>query len=209
MKILSYCIILCLFISVNTSSKAQNYLNLLTGEKIKLESFIFQSEKGYVEYSYLKPNGKIKNKYSDINDIYSITINGKDSIIYFQYEPEDFSQIEMQNVFNGRNQAFTTYNPWWAYLTGAIVGCSSMFIPINATARLLIPVVYTAGMAFASPSESNILRKYPNETNNELFIYGYKNQARKKIFKNTILGTVGGVFISGAIIGSIYLYEKK
>ncbi|MDD3860681.1 MAG: hypothetical protein PHW83_10810, partial [Bacteroidales bacterium] len=86
-------------------------------------------------------------------------------------------------------------------------GCGSMFIPMDATTRLVIPIAYTLGMAFVKPTQSYIVKRYDDANGNEMLIYGYKNAGRKKIFKNTVIGTIGGVFLAGAIVGTLSIID--
>lgn len=182
-------------------------LSLLDGSQINLESFVFHNDDYYLDYSFMKDNGKIKNTYSYYNDVFSININGVDSIIYMPVEEGEFSIPDMQQVVCGRQYAQMDYNPWWAYATGMIVGCGSMFIPMDATTKLVIPIAYTLGMAFVKPTKSYINKRYDLSFDNEMLIYGYKNAGRKKIFKNTVIGTIGGIFLAGAIVGTLSIID--
>jgi hypothetical protein len=186
---------------------SQTTLNLLDGNQIKLVNYTFHSVEGYMEYSYLKPNGKLKTTYDDLPDVYSISINGKDSIIYSPYNEEEFSLIDMTQVVNAKQFALVEYKPWWAFTTSLAVGCGSMFLPLGATTKLMIPIVYTAGMAFMKPSKSYITKRHETEEYNELFMYGYKSTGRRKIIKNTFLGTVSGIFVAGIIVGTLKIVE--
>jgi hypothetical protein len=198
-------IILAIFSSIGVFSQVR--LSLLDGSQIKLESYVFHHEENYMDYSFIKDNGKLKNTYAYYNDVFSINVNGVDSIIYMPIEEGEFEIYDMQQVVYGRQYAQSDYNPWWAYVTGMIVGCGSMFIPMDATTRLVIPIAYTLGMAFVKPSESYIVKRYDDANNNEMLIYGYKNAGRKKIFKNTVIGTIGGVFLAGAIVGTLSIID--
>jgi hypothetical protein len=62
--------------------------------------------------------------------------------------------------------------------------------------------------SFVKPTKSYIIKKHDYAQGDEWFIYGYQNGGRKKIFSNTVLGTVGGIFIAGAIVGTLSLIEK-
>ncbi|HNQ68522.1 MAG TPA: hypothetical protein PKN32_09090 [Bacteroidales bacterium] len=198
-------IILAFFSSIGVFSQVR--LSLLDGSQINLESYVFHNEEYYMDYSFLKDNGKMKNTYAYYNDIFSININGVDSIIYMPVEEGEFEIYDMQQVVYGRQYAQSDYNPWWAYVTGMVVGCGSMFIPMDATTRLVIPIAYTLGMAFVKPGESYIVKRYDDANNNDMLIYGYKNAGRKKIFKNTVIGTIGGVFLAGAIVGTLSIID--
>ncbi len=204
-KLLSLIIVLCISLSMFSQIK----LSLLDGRQIKLESYVFHSADYYMDYSYAKSNGKIKNSYFDLEDVYSISINGVDSIIYAPFEEGEYAIAQMTQIVSGKQFVQKEYKPWWAYATGVIVGCGSMFIPMDPFTRLLIPIAFTAGMGFAKPTKSLIVRKHDFAVGDEWFIYGYQNGGRKKIFKNTVIGTVGGIFIAGAIVGTMSLLENN
>jgi len=188
---------------------SQVRLSLLDGKQISLESYVFHDDEYYLDYSFVKENGKLKKSYAYYNDIFSININGVDSIIYMPVEEGEFEIFDMQQVVYGRQYAQSDYNPWWAYITGMVVGCGSMFIPMDATTRLVIPITYTLGMAFVKPTDSYIIKRYDSARDNEMLLYGYKNAGRKKIFKNTVIGTIGGVFLAGAIVGTLSLIDEN
>lgn len=200
-------IIITLLIVCN--SKAQIKLNLLDGEQIKLDSYVFHTQENYIDYSFTKTNGKIKKSFADLNDVYSISLNGKDSIIYEQILEDEFSVDEMSLIVIGRQYSLNEYKPWWAFASGMIIGCGSMFVPIDPTTKLLIPIAYTTAMAFVRPSDSYIRKKHENNMHDDLFVYGYKSTGRKKIFKNTTLGVLGGFFVSGAIVTTLNIISKE
>lgn len=204
--ILNICIV---FLSLNVFSQIN--LSLLNGQQKTLDSYIFKSDNGveYIEFTFTKPNGKVKTAYVDCETVYSLNIDGKDSVFYLPMDSEEFSIHEMAKVVNARQLAITDYNPWLASLSGLLVGSASMFIPIDPFSRLLIPVGYVLGMAFVKPSKSYVKNNYPQAIDDEWFIYGYQNAGRKKIFKNTLIGTLGGVFVSGVIVGSLYLINSN
>ncbi|MDD2636348.1 MAG: hypothetical protein PHW82_12730 [Bacteroidales bacterium] len=194
--------IIILLLSPTTNAQIQ--LNLLNGKELKLESYVFHNHENYMDYSFINKKGKTKQSYTDLNDVYSININGKDSIIYQQLIDEEFDVGEMSRIVMARQFALKEYKPWWAFASGVLVGCGSMFLPLNGTTKLIIPVIYTTGMAFVRPANSYIRKKHETEMHDNLFIYGYKSTGRKKIFKNTTLGVLSGIFVSGIVWSSLY-----
>ncbi len=187
---------------------SQVKLSLLDGRQIKLESYVFHSEQSYMDYSFIKKNGKLKNSFADLEDVYSISINGKDSVIYAPFEEGEFEISQMQQIVYAKQFVQIEYNPWWAYVTGMVVGCGSMFIPMDDMTKMLIPIAFTAGMGFAKPSKSLIIKKHDFAQGDDWFVYGYQNGGRKKIFKNTVIGTVGGIFIAGVVVGTLSLINN-
>ncbi len=197
-----------LFLSIILSSaiitNAQTQLNLLNGNQIKLESYVFHNHENYMDYSFINKKGKTKKSYTNLNEIYSISLNGKDSIMYQQILEDEFSVSEMSRIVLARQFALKEYKPWWAFASGMLVGCGSMFLPLNGTTKLLIPIIYTTGMAFVRPANSYVRKKHEEYIYDDLFVYGYKSTGRKKIFKNTTLGVLGGIFVSGIVWSTLY-----
>ncbi len=200
-----YFITLLLSIVLSSTLFSQTRLNLIDGRQLKLESYVFNLDEGYMTYSFKKKNGKLKNSFSNTSDIYSISIDGKDSIIYKQDFMEEFTVEDMGYVVKGRQYATKEYKPWLAFVSGVVVGCGTMFLPVNGMAKLFLPVGYTLGMAFVGPSNSYIAKRHENYADNDLFLYGYRSNGKKKIFKNTTLGVLGGIFMSGIVWSTIYL----
>ncbi len=204
--VLNVCMII---LSLNLYSQIN--LSLLNGQQKTLDSYVFRSDDGveYVEFTFTKPNGKVKTSYIDCESIYSLSIDGKDSIFYYPMDNEEFSLEQMSRVVNARQLAIADYKPWLATVSGLIVGSASLFIPLDPFTRLLIPVGYAITMGFVKPPKSYVEKHYPQAVNDEWFVYGYQNVGRKKIFKNTLVGTLGGVFVSGVIVGTLYLVNQN
>lgn len=204
-----FLIYLCLLL-INSNLFSQITLSLLNGQKRTLDTYVFKSEEGvdYIEYTFTKNNGKLSKSYVDFESVYSMSIDGSDTIFYYPMDSEEFSLEAMSLVVNGRQHAIIEYKPWLATLGGVFIGSAAMFVPIDPFSRLLIPVGYALSMAFVKPPKSLINKQYPQYANDEWFIYGYQNTGRKKIFKNTLIGTLGGVFVSGIVVGSLYLINS-
>jgi len=204
----TFLFIFIVFASVSTST-AQIKLNLLNGSEIKLASYVFHNHEDYMDYSFINKKGKTKQSYVDIGNVYSISLNGKDSILYQQVLDEEFTLDEMSRIVMARQYALKEYKPWWALASGMIVGCGTMFLPLNGTMKIMIPIIYTTGMAFVRPSNSYVRKQHEIEIHDDLFVYGYKSTGRKKIFKNTTLGVLGGIFISGIVWSTLYFSSAQ
>jgi len=188
---------------------SQVKLNLLNGNQIKLDSYVFHTHEGYMDYSFSTEKGKLKNTYVDIDDVFSINISGSDSILYAPMVEEEFSVLEMTQIVAGRQFAYKEYNPWWAYVAGAVVSCGSMYLPFtNGFVKLVVPIIYFSSMSLVTPSKSYVLKHHPEVAGNEDLIWGYKNGGKRKIFKNTAIGGLGGIFLAGLIYGGIRAYTN-
>ena len=67
--VLNVCMII---LSLNLYSQIN--LSLLNGQQKTLDSYVFRSDDGveYVEFTFTKPNGKVKTSYIDCESIYSL-----------------------------------------------------------------------------------------------------------------------------------------
>lgn len=204
-------IITAILVFLGLSVFSQIQLSLLNGQQKTLESYLYRSDEGidYLQYSYYNKNRKLKTSYSDCEDIYSLNINGKDTIFYYPTEEGEFSLPEMTQVVSARQLAIKDYNPWWSFASGVVVGCGSMFISTDGMTKVVVPILYTIGMGFAKPRENYIYNHYDYARGDEWFVYGYQNAGRKKIFSKTLLGEVTGLFLAGAIVGTLHIIENK
>ncbi|MDD2385598.1 MAG: hypothetical protein PHP52_02320 [Bacteroidales bacterium] len=200
-------LVIILVSSVTTNAQMQ--LNLLNGNQIKLESYVFHNHENYMDYSFINKKGKTKQSYADLNKVYSISLNGKDTVLYQQIIEDEYTVDEMSRIVMARQYSLKEYKPWWAFASGMLVGCGSMFLPLNGTTKLLIPIIYTTGMAFVRPANSYIRKNHETEMYDDLFVYGYKSTGRKKIFKNTTLGVLGGIFVSGIVWSTLYFTSEN
>ena len=185
------------FIKKNTN------LTLLDGKKIELESYFIDNENACVFYTFLKKGTKIKTGSKFFEDIYSIN----DSIIYNPGSAEEYTISEMASVINGSSYALKNYEPWWAIVTGAVVGTCSMFgtnnkYISNSYIGFSIPIAYMTGMYFVKPSKSYIIKHYPEYSNNDMFVQGFRDAGSRKIFRNTAISTLSGV-ICGMVLSEI------
>ncbi len=182
---------------ISSIAFSQTTLSLLDGSQFKAKEYTFFNENNSsLEIKIEKKNGKLKTKYMDVNDMWSIG----DSILYMPTEVEEFSVDEMRNVVLGKQYATSEFKPWWATAGGFVVGAGSMMIASRygqMTIGLAGAIVYAGGISFVRPTKKSIQNKYPNYAENEYFVYGYQNKARRKVFINTIVGTISGVVVGG------------
>lgn len=197
-----------IFVFYGTDMHSQIKLSLLDGKQYDVNEYRLNDIDKYIEYKFIKSNGKINKGFADYDDIWSLNINGKDSMLYTQKLPEEYSVDEMRTLVLSRQYAIKEFNPWWAVGAGFIVGCGSLFLPLDPFSRIIIPIAYVGVMNFVKPSRSYVLRRYEMAAGNELFYYGYRDTARKKIFARSTAGVIGGVFVAGAIVGTLSLIQK-
>lgn len=180
---------------IGSLAYSQSKICLLDGTIYNSQNYIFYDDIGStLELRFEKKNGKIKTKFLDINDVWSVN----DSILYLPTEEEEFSVPEMKSIVLGKQQATMDFNPWWAGVSGFIVGAGSCIVSSHyshLSIGLATSIVYAGGISFVRPSKKYIYKHYPQYADNEYFAYGYQSKARKKIFTNVIIGTVSGIVV--------------
>lgn len=193
-----------LLISAITFSQAK--LSLLDGTQYNIKEYSFSQDFNSpteIQIQIEKKNGKIKTKYFDTNEIWSIN----DTIIYLPTQDGEFSVADMKDVVNGKQVARDEFNAWWACASGFVVGAGSMVYLFSYERRPMlgfaVPIVYAAGFSFIRPTKKGIIKRHPEFQDNEYFVYGYQNKGRKKIFTNTIIGTLSGLVVGG--VASIFI----
>jgi len=179
---------------------AQTKLSLLDGTQYQVKEYTFFNDNGSsMEIKLEKKNGKIKSKFVDINDIWSVG----DTILYVPTQEGEFSVEDMRDVVHGKHIAKAEFNPWWAYAGGFAVGAGSMLYFYGHLRRpmigLAVPIAYATGISFTRPTKKGIMKRYPDYRDNEYFIYGYQNKSNRKIFTNTIIGTLSGLLVGGLV----------
>jgi len=193
-KIISIIIVMMLC----ATATAQTQLSLLDGTQLQIKEYTFFNDNGSsMEIKLEKKNGKIKTKFIDINDIWSIG----DSVVYVPTQEGEFSVEDMRNTVLGKQIARDEFKPWWACASGFVVGAGSMFYLGGCKGRpilsLAVPIVYATGFSFIRPTKKGIMKRHPEYSDNEYFVYGYQNKGRRKIMMNTIIGTLSGIVVGG------------
>ena len=191
-------IIIALHICVATL--AQTKFSLLDGTQYNAKEYTFFNDNGSsMEIKIEKKNGKIKNKFIDINEIWSIG----DSILYVPTQEGEYSVEDMRSVVLGKQTAKSEFNAWWACAGGFAVGAGSMLYFYGRLRRpmigLAVPIAYATGISFTRPTKRGIIKRHPEYRDNEYFVYGYQNKGNRKIFTNTIIGTLSGLLVGGLV----------
>jgi hypothetical protein len=182
-----------------TAAFAQTKFSLLDGTQYNVKEYTFFNDNGSsMEIKLEKKNGKLKTKFVDINDIWSIG----DSVMYIPTQEGEYSVDEMRSVVLGKQTSKTEFKPWWACAGGFVVGAGSILYLGAYKSRpilsLAVPIAYATGISFTRPTKKGILKRHPEYQDNEYFVYGYQNNGRRKIMINTIIGT-----LSGIVVGSV------
>lgn len=195
-------LITALLISAITFSQVK--LSLLDGTQYEAKEYsFFNDNSSSFEIKLEKKNGQLKKKFIEVNDVWSIN----DSVLYMPTEDGEFSVEDMRNVVLGKQVAKKEFNAWWACAGGFVVGAGSMIYLYGYERRpmlgLAVPIIYAAGISFTRPTKSGIIKRHPDYKDNEYLVYGYQNKGRRKIFTNTIIGTLSGIVVGG--VASIFI----
>ena len=91
----------------------------------------------------------------------------------------------------------TKYKAPLATIEGVVVGLGSPFLVaatgFNPFSSIIIPATNSALIGITRPSEKKIKKKYPELSQNPLFVEGYKEAAKRKRTKNSIVGGLVGL----------------
>lgn len=182
-------ILICFFAGL----KAQSTIMLINGKAIPALSYQFDSLRNLLQYETMHGKNK-KAHLLDGSEVYSVfDAQQIETVIYKPQDAEQFSTFEMRYVVQGEAIAYNEYKPIWPLVAGFVVGFGSMMLPVNPMLGLSLPIAYNVGIAFVKPCDHYVLKHYPVEASDELFVYGYKQHAKNKILKRSILGTVTGI----------------
>jgi len=162
--------------------------------------------------SYL--NRKGKRKTYETFYIFGISkSDGTKEVFYkpmYEDESDTLSVEEMQAFVIGGFYGSTKYRAPWATLEGFALGTASPFIASGVLGSsfwslplsFVIPLTNTTIIGATRPSERRILRKYPELSKNKMFIEGFKESAKRKRTKNSLLGGLAGL-ATGILIISL------
>lgn len=199
-------ILISILILTSAITFSQAKLSLIDGSQYNIKDYSFLPDNNSpteLQIRMEKKNGKIKTKYFDTNDIWSIN----DSILYLPTQEGEFSVYDMKEVVLGKQIARDEFNAWWACASGFVVGAGSMIYIFSYERRPMlgfaVPIVYAAGFSFIRPTKRGIIKRHPEFQDDEYFVYGYQNKGRKKIFTNTIIGTLSGLVVGG--VASLFI----
>lgn len=178
----------------------QTKLSLLDGTQYNVKEYSFFNDNGSsMEIKLEKKNGKLKTKFIDLNEIWAVG----DSIMYIPTQEGEYSVEDMRYVVLGKQTAKREFKAWWACASGFAVGAGSMLYFYGRLRRpmigLAVPIAYATGISFTRPTKKGIMKRYPDYRDNEYFVYGYQNKGNRKIFTNTIIGTLSGLLVGGLV----------
>jgi hypothetical protein len=101
--------------------------------------------------------------------------------------------VEVRDFVAGEVFAINNYKPRIATAGSVLAGAMGGYLAFYG---MLVPASYVVGTSSVSPDIRNIKGKLiipADMKNNEYFIRGYKDRARKKEIRNTIWGGLAGL----------------
>ena len=183
-------------------SAKQDTLWYLNGDSELISNYQFVEEGKVLNYT------NHKGKYKDIEVFYLFSINkadGSKSILYKPAIGDDENKAdtltveEMEAFMIGGFLAKKNYKARGALAEGFVVGVASpllvSYLSINPFYALLIPAANSAVIGITRPSDQKIREKYPELSKNELFVEGYKEAAKTKRTKHSIIGGLVGLVV--------------
>jgi len=172
----------------------------MDGKSVEYDSIVLDTSYGYIYYSFINDKNRKKIKQSDVYDVFSIKHDGLETIIYETFDDDEFSANDMRIVISGKYDARIYHKSLPVFIEGAAFGIFSTLLPYSSFISLSIPLLYSTSKGFITPPESLIRKQNPNYTDNELYLYGYKQTAKNKDLRNAIGGSLLGAGIGTAII---------
>jgi len=192
--------ILLLFISFTffSSLMAQDTIFLMNGKLIQDIKLIESNNVRLVPYM---KNSKIKTVLWD--DVFSVIKDGEKTVLY-QTDTSGGNFLTEKGMWmyvQGMQHARRVYSTPLATMGGVAVGFGGALISYYY--GLPIPAVYAVLKSTASPKIRKRELVDPYLLYDEHFVQGYKNHARSKKVRNSILGGLAG-FASGVVFVLVY-----
>ncbi|MEI6122759.1 MAG: hypothetical protein WCQ95_03955 [Bacteroidota bacterium] len=194
--------ILTLFVLFFLSSSfvfPQDSVIFYNGRNLKGRIIDFNNNETVFRFE-LKKKKHIKTKVLAKEDIFALYY--KDSVEKVLYAPiatdeNPLTILEMKSLIGGENLARYRYHPRWATVCGAVTGVGGIYLGFWGIA---IPAAYVA-VAAAVPVKAKRKKYFPVEKlNDELYIEGFKHEAKRKKLVNAAIGGASGVVVLGTIL---------
>lgn len=146
-------IIICLS-TLNTIS--QNNIYLVDGEIIEFDSIEFNTSENFLIYAYHNKRNILKTDYFLYSEIFSVTYDGVDTIIYYPQNENELSIENMQYFLQGKYDCNEFHKSRRFFYSGLLVGAGAAVLPIHNIISLSIPAAYCIGTTFFKPSTDKI-----------------------------------------------------
>jgi hypothetical protein len=183
---------------------AHDSLIMYSGKHYKGKIVDFNRNKALFHMQF--QNGKkLKTKVFKTEDVFALYY--KDSVSQVLYNPlfvdtenldgeKPLTVEEMQSFVAGENLAQYRYHAPWSSAIGAVTGVGLFYLGIWGVA---FPAVYV-GVVAAMPTLPKAKKYFaPEKLNDELYVAGFKNVAKRKKLINAAIGSAASLLICGTI----------
>ena len=184
----------------STLSISQDTIVYLSGDKELIHKYTFDDKN--LTLNYLNKRGKEKSVEYDF--LFSvIDSTGKEKIMFktSNIDGEEFSVEQMRSFVNGEIAGRENHKARLSTASGFVFGAaggalfaSGMFI------APLIPAANSAVIGFTKVNEKKIKEKFPEYTDDEYFVKGYKIAAKENRTTNSLKGGLVGLLVGIASV---------
>jgi len=198
MKILSKFLFLS-FIIFNTCANAQDKLlffsgKVLEGKVVEVDSLDIKFER--------KGKKKTKKMFVGKDRIFAIQYgNGKTEILYDpSLESDSFSTSEMNLFVMGTHDARNGFKAPWPFIGGVVIGAASvLLLPFPIYFAFIPAAVYAVAIGKYNPKIKDELVSDLRLLNEDSYVRGFQNKAKKIMIQNAIKGSLIG-FVGGVLL---------
>jgi hypothetical protein len=152
-----------------------------------------------------------KGKYKEIETYYLFSLNKANGHTFILYHPtmdkeegDTLSEEEMKAFVIGGYLGKTESKAPLATIESFVLGAATPFavasMSVNPFFSIIIPALNSTFIGITAPRKQKIMRKYPELSKNPLFVEGYREAAKRKRTKNSIVGGLVGMLTGIATI---------
>jgi hypothetical protein len=190
-------------------SHAQDTLFLLNGKTVPAKIRQINPDSMFVSFLPVDKH-KTKLKYYDLQDVYALSFKDSDRIIIYVADTNRgyvMNAEQMGSFINGGQFAKTHYKSPWVTVGGTGIGFAGTYL-LPFFWGLTVPTAYCLVMGVTPIHIKKQQEKYPELFNDEYFVAGYKDKAKKKKILNSIIGGVIGIGVSAFTTELLYYLNK-
>lgn len=197
------CMLICFMLTISLVNKvsAQDTIWFLSGERLITSNYTIKVEDGMLKYF----NKRNKEKQVGLEFVYSV--NEKTGYKKIYYEPSimdntPFSVDQMWSFIKGEYEAHENYHASGSTIIGIGTGIGSVYLlpamQLSVFYSPIIPALGSAVNGMTNVSDNKIIKKYPQYSDNEYFIAGYREVSNQKRVSNSIKGGILGLLVGFA-----------
>lgn len=207
---------------ISSSELAGKVDTIYTRDGLHLPAYQYTRNDTTREIQYLAPKQlaansyKLKSRNMQYEEIFLIKkATGQEDLFYHpdSTNNEMMSVDEMKYFLNGVCMAKQQYKARGAMAAGFGVGVVSVmatpFIGLNLVYTPLLPAAYTGAFSLTEPDATKIVARNPEQSKNQEFMLGYREEAKRRRIVNTIIGACVGLISTAAIVYVIDGSAKK